>query len=67
MRNPALTLHNPDTHHSGGNADVQMVHASRWVVVVQVVMHVLMCAVPVTPQHVTRETLPLVKAGQPSQ
>ena len=49
-----LICHQPDTHHSGGNADVQMVHASRWVVVVQVVMHVLMGAVPATSQHMTQ-------------
>jgi hypothetical protein len=54
-----LTFCQPDTHHSGGNANVQMVHASRWVVVVQVVMHVLMGAVPATTQHnTTRDTMP---------
>ena len=60
-----LICHQPDTHHSGGNADVQMVHASRWVVVVQMVMHVLMGAVPATPQHMTQCLL--VKIVQPSQ
>lgn len=39
------------THHGGGNADVQMVHTSRWVVVVQVVVHMLMRALPVTHHH----------------
>jgi hypothetical protein len=39
------------THHGGGNADVQMVHASRWVVVVQVVVHMLMRALPATQHH----------------
>jgi len=55
----------PDTHHSGGNADVQMVHASRWVVVVQVVMNMLMGAVPATAQHMTHCLI--VKIVQPSQ
>jgi hypothetical protein len=55
MRESTLICHKPDTHHSGGNADVQMMHASRWVVVVQVVMDMLMGAVPATPQH---DTLP---------
>lgn len=39
------------THHGGGNADVQMVHTSRWVVVVQVVVHMLMRALPATQHH----------------
>ena len=44
----------PGTHHCGGNADVQMMHASRWVVVIQVVVHMLMGAIPATPQqHMT--------------
>lgn len=36
------------THHGGGDADVQVVHASWRVVVVQVVMNMLMGALPAT-------------------
>lgn len=36
------------THHGGGNTDVEVVHASWRVVVVQVVMNVLMGALPAT-------------------
>jgi hypothetical protein len=52
-----LHLGCPGTHHGGGDADVQMVHASRWVIVVQVVMHMLVGALPATP-YVHGDPLP---------